>query len=112
MESEYYIFKILLDGTPVWIERAGDIEEAAKIVFTLEQTSPGPYVVYDLKPPSRPCFRIEAAECERTTIGTAIGVTCNTIPTTTRPDVAAIVAGGTSSTFNEPRPVSHIKSST
>ena len=75
MESEYYIFKILPDGTPVWIERAGDIEEAAKIVFTLEQTSPGPYVVYDLKTPNRPCFRIEAVGGESTTIGTAIGVT-------------------------------------
>jgi hypothetical protein len=94
MESEYYIFKILPDGTPVWIEHAGDIEEAAKIVFTREQTSPGPYVVYDLKTPNRPCFRIEAVGCESTTIGTAIGVTCNTTPTTTGPVVAAIVTGG------------------
>jgi hypothetical protein len=94
MESEYYIFKILPDGTPVWIERAGDIEEAAKIVFTLEQTSPGPYVVYDLKTPNRPCFQIEAVRGERTTNGTAIRVTCDTTPTTIRPHVAAIVAGG------------------
>ena len=94
MESEYYIFKVLPDGTPVWIERVGDIEEAAKIVFTLEQSSPGPYVLYDLKTPNRPCFRIEAVGSESTTIGTAIGVTCNTTPTTIRPDVAAIVAGG------------------
>jgi hypothetical protein len=72
MESEYYIFKILPDGTPVWIDHAGDIEEAAKTVFTLEQTSPGPYVVYDLKTPNRPCFRIEAVRGESTTIGTAI----------------------------------------
>jgi|HubBroStandDraft_6_1064221.scaffolds.fasta_scaffold106501_2 hypothetical protein len=94
MEWEYYIFKVLPDGTPVWVEHAGDIEEAAKIVFTLEQTSPGPYVVYDLKTPNRPCFRIEAVGGESTTIGAAIGVTCNTTPTTTGPDVAAIVAGG------------------
>lgn len=94
MEWEYYIFKILPDGTPVWIERAGDIEEAVKIVSALEQTSPGPYVVYDLKTPNRPCFQIEAVGGESTTIGTAIGVTCDTTPTTIRPHVAAIVAGG------------------
>jgi hypothetical protein len=58
MQSDYYIFKILPDGTPLWIEDAGDIEEATKIVFTLEQTSPGLYVVYDLKHPTAPAFEL------------------------------------------------------
>ena len=58
MHSEYYIFKILPDGTPLWIEDAGDIAEATKIICTLEQTSPGPYVVYHLRNPAAPAFEL------------------------------------------------------
>jgi hypothetical protein len=58
MQSYFYIFKILPDGTPLWIEDAADIEEATKIVFTLEQTSPGPYIVYDLRHPTAPAFEL------------------------------------------------------
>ena len=58
MQPEYYIFKILPDGTPLWLEDAKDIEEATEIVFTLEQASPGPYVLYDLRKPGAPAFEL------------------------------------------------------
>jgi hypothetical protein len=58
MRPEYYIFKILPDGTPLWLEDAKDIGEATEIVFTLQQSSPGPYVLYDLRNPAAPAFEL------------------------------------------------------
>jgi hypothetical protein len=71
MQPEYYIFRILPDGTPLWLEDAKDIDEATEIVFTLEQSSPGPYVLYDLRNPAAPAFELSHQGISSSSPGTS-----------------------------------------
>jgi len=55
----YGIYKILPNGTPVWIENASDLQAARIRVTELSQRFLASFVVYDLRRPARPVFELK-----------------------------------------------------
>ena len=59
MLFEYFIFKILPDGTRLWMGDAQNLEEAKNRIASLVQKSPGAYSVYNIRHRSAPVFELK-----------------------------------------------------
>ena len=57
-KSDFGIYKVLSDGTSVWVETAHNLQVARSRVTELAQRYRMSFAVYDLRSPARPVFEL------------------------------------------------------